>query len=216
MPWTVFALAFMAAATVHAEEAGRDVPYEKVYEMIQSGRAADPDGVFRVRLCAQANAKQAMLPADLAIELRNGARTQALPLDAKHCFDPPLAAEWTRPATQLHINQPKGSVSLALSIEARLPATTRLSYARLTESVPAMQRVIATQGMLARLMGPKLNSVVLKYRPASAATAVVHAPGGEQRYASDANGDLRIPYDPALADVEVELSALPQAIDPDA
>ena len=198
-----------------AAEPGRDVPYEDLTGRILPGVAADPDGVFRVSLCAMPHDKDAALPGNLAVELRDGARVQALPLDAKHCFVPPLDAGWTHPGTILHINQPKGAVSLSLNLDARVPAEKEVGYARLTESVPVMRRMIATQGMLARMVMPKMTDVVLHFRPASAETAIVHAPDGDRRYASDAKGDLRIPYDAALAAVTVSLSALPQAIDPD-
>lgn len=209
------AVALLIAATVHAEEPGRDIRYADIYDKILPSKAADPDGVFHIQLCAMPAKKDQALPADLAFELRDGTRVKPLPLDAKHCFVPPLDADWAQPNALMHVNQPKGAVSVALSLDARVPTETSLNYARLTESVPAMQRLIATQGMMTRMLAPKMNSVVLKFRPASAQSAVVHAPGGDRRYATDAKGDLRIPYDAALATASVELSALPQEIEPD-
>jgi hypothetical protein len=213
-PAALLLLAF-AATSAHSAEPGRDIPYEDLTGRILPGVAADPAGVFRVSLCASPHDKDTALPGDLAIELRDGAHVQPLVLDAKHCFVPPLEATWTHPGTLLHINQPKGTVSLALNLDARVPAEKEVGYARLTESVPVMRQMIATQGMLARMVMPKMTAVILHYRPVSSETATVHAPGGDVRYSSDAKGDLRIPYDAALAAATVSLSALPQAIDPD-
>lgn len=212
-PAVLLALLTVSSSSI-ATEPGRDIEYSKILETVAPAATADPDGVFRIQLCAIPGKKGSALPTDLALELRDGDRVQPLPLDAKQCFPPPRQPEWQKPEVKLHVNQPKGTVGLALRLDARVPTSTLLTYATLTESIPVMKRLIASQGVMVRMLAPKMKSVVLKYPPARTQTAIVHAPGGDQHYTSDTKGDLRIPYDADLAAAKVDLSALPQEISP--
>jgi hypothetical protein len=63
---------------------------------------------------------------------------------------------------------------------------------------------------------PSAKGLKIDFEPGAAQSLVVLAPGGDQRYATDAKGSIRVPYDPALAAARVELSAMPKDVGPDA
>ncbi len=208
------ALSLCIAAIAHAEEPGTDRPYADYYKELGPAKAADSGDALRIAMCLKPANKSDTFPTDLAFEVRDGATRTPLPLDARHCFELPANAVWAEHGASVHKNTSM-KFQAGVSISGRLPKATHLTYAELTASVPAFQRVIASQGMLARMLGPKAKGLEIDFEPGAAQTLVVHAPDGDKRYSTDAKGAIHLPYDAALNAVQVELSALPKEIGPD-
>lgn len=208
-------LPLLIAFALHAEEPGTDTPYRKYYEQLGPAKAADSDNVLRIRLCPQPLEKGETLPADLAFEIRDGAEHTALTLDRQHCFELPSNAQWAEHDAQLHKNSNR-KLRAVVDITGRLPASNELSYAELTQSIPAFERVIASQGLMARMLGPKVKGLIVKFDPGAPQSVLVHAPQGDLRYTTDASGVIRMPVDPKLNAARVELSSAPLEIGPDA
>jgi hypothetical protein len=204
----------LSVCVVHAEEPGTDTPYRKYYEQLGPAKAADPGNALRIRLCPQPLEKGDALPADLAFELRDGTEHTPMPLDAKRCFELPANAQWAEHDAVLHKNSSR-KLRAVVDITGALPASTQLSYAELTASVPAFARVIAAQGVMARMFGPKANGLEIAFAPGASQAVIVHAATGDIRYASDEHGVIHMPVDPKLNDARVELSSLPVEIGPD-
>ena len=209
------ALAALALTAARAEEPGTDRPYADYYKQLGPAKAADPDDALRIAMCLQPADKGETLPADLALEIRDGDRHIPIPLDAAHCFELQANAEWVEHNAVLHKNTSM-KLGAVVGISGRLPTSTAPTYAQLMASVPAYQRVVASQGLLARAFMPSAKGLKIDFEPGAAQSLVVHAPGGDQRYATDAKGSIRVPYDPALAAARVELSAMPKDVGPDA
>ncbi|MEP7044774.1 MAG: DUF2987 domain-containing protein [Dokdonella sp.] len=207
-------LSLLALVSAHAEEPGTDRPYADYYKQLGPAKAADPEDALRILMCLEPASKSDALPADLALEIRDGDHRMPIPLDAKHCFELPANPEWVEHKAVLHKNTAM-KLRAGVGISGRLPKSTSLSYAELTASVPAYQRVIASQGLLARMVMPAAKGVQIEFEPTVTQSLVVHAPGSDQRYATDAKGEIHLPYDPALANARVELSAMPKEIGPD-
>jgi len=169
---------------------------------------------LRIAMCLKPASKSDTLPPDLAIEVRDGAARTPLPLDAHHCFELPANAAWAAHGASVPKNTSM-KFQASVSMTGRVPKKTHLTYAELTASVPAFQQVIASQGVLARMLGPKAKGLEIDFEPGATQTLIVHAPEGDKRYWTDAKGAIHLPYDPALNAVQVELSALPKEVGPD-
>jgi hypothetical protein len=209
------ALALFALIQAHAEEPGTDKPYADYYKQLGPAKAADPEDALRIAMCLQPADKSDALPADLTLEIRDGDRRIPIPLDAEHCFELPANAEWVEHKAVLHKNTSM-KLRAGVGISGRLPKSTTPTYAQLMASVPAYQHVLASQGLMARMFMPAAKGLKIDFEPGATQSLVVHAPGGDQRYATDAKGSISVPYDPALAAARVELSAMPKEVGPDA
>ena len=207
-------LLILCVCLAHAEEPGTDTPYRKYYEQLGPAKAADPGNALRIRLCPQPLEKGDALPADLAFEIRDGDERTAMPMDARRCFELPANAQWAEHDAVLHKNSNR-KLRAVVDITGTVPASTQLSYAELTASVPAFARVIAAQGVMARMFGPKAKGLELKFASGAPQVVIVHATSGDIRYASDEHGVIHMPVDPQLNEARVELSSLPVEIGPD-
>ena len=204
----------LSVCFVHAEEPGTDTPYRKYYEQLGPAKAADPGNALRIRLCPQPLEKGQTLPPDLAFELRDGVERSPLPMDAKRCFELPSNAQWAEHDAVLHKNSNR-KLRAVVDITGVVPASTQLRYAELTASVPAFARVIAAQGMMARMFGPKATGLEIRFAPGVPQAVIVHAASGDIRFTSDEHGVIHMPVDPKLNQASVELSSLPLEIGPD-
>jgi len=208
------ALLFLAVFVLHAEEPGTDTPYRNYYQQLGPAKAADSGNALHIRLCPQPLEKGDPLPPDLAFEIRDGAQRTPMTLDAHRCFELPANADWAEHNAVLHKNWNK-KLQAMIEITGRLPESTQLRYAELTASVPAFERVVAAQGVMARLFGPKVKGLEIKFAPGTSQTVVVHAPQGDLRYNTDEHGVIHLPIDTKLNETRVELSSLPIEIGPD-
>jgi len=205
----------LTALPVVAEEPGTDTPYRNYYKQLAPAKAADTDNALRIRMCPRPLHEGEQLPADLAFEIRDGTERTPIAFDPQHCFELPVNAAWVEHDAVLHKNSNR-KLQAVVDITGKLPVSTQLNYAELTASVPAFERVIASQGMMARLFGPSVKGLEIKFDAAAPQTLIVHAPDGDRKYVTDAKGVIRLPVDPKLNSVRVELSSPPLEIGPDA
>jgi Protein of unknown function (DUF2987) len=212
--WLCAPLALLAFTNVQAAEAGTDKRYSDYYKQLGPAKAADPNNVLRIIMCMQPASKDDALPPDLAFEVRDGEQITPLPLDSEHCLEMPANAAWAEHNAVVHKNT---SMKLHgnVNIISRLPKSTELSYGELTAGIPVFKDVIASQGTMARLFGPSAKGLVIQFASDAAQTLIVHVPGGDKTYTSDAKGLIRLPFDPALNAARVQLSAMPKQMGPD-
>jgi hypothetical protein len=213
----MFATALIAllSASAAAEEPGTDTPYRNYYKQLAPASEADVDHALRIRLCPKPLHEGEQLPADLAFEIRDGAERFPIAFDAQHCFELPANASWAEHDAVLHKNA-NMKLQAVIDITGKLPDSTQLSYAQLTASVPAFQRVIASQGMMARMFAPHVKGLEIKFDASSPQSLIVHAADGDHKFTSDAKGEIHLPVDPKLNDARIELSSPPLQIGPDA
>jgi hypothetical protein len=192
----------------------RDIPYKDVAKMPLMLGKVDPQHVYRFSFKATPMKGQKALPADfrLQIKLKDG---QLLPV-AIHpdgLVDMPIRQDWAEAGVILQSNQPKGVVMVAMNLDARTPAGTKMSYAQLTESLPILERGIAEYAGFMSFMAPDVKALVLKFdQPGH--TAVLTLPDGrKKRWTADAKGRIELPWEPKWAAGVVELSAPLVAVD---
>jgi hypothetical protein len=200
---------------IAADPVGRSIPYQKLYEPLAAIHQADPQGIVISTLQALSAQKNQPLPPGLRIELRFGATRQPVGVDRDGRFSLPLRADWAAGDAALWINQPKSVVGIVLTTTARLPQATSTTYGRLMESLPLMERIVKQQAGMMSFMMPRLKGMDLMYAAGAVQTAMVGAGASGKTWRSDAQGRLRVPFDPALpAGTAVVLSALPVSMQP--
>ena len=205
----------LPAIAIAADPVGRTIPYQKLYEPLSTVRQSDPQGIVVTSLQAKSGQKDHPLPPDLKMELRFGPTRQPLALDREGRFTLPLRADWAAGDAVLWVNQPKSVVGIILNFTARLPQTTNTTYGRLMESLPVMERMVKQQAGMMSFMVPKLQGMDLSYPAGAAQTATVGTGASVKTWRSDAQGRLRLPFDPALpASTPVVLSAMPVSMQP--
>lgn len=214
IPLGTLFLALTPFASARAEDGGKDTPYQKYYKRLGPAKSADVENALKIIFCASAGNKNDVLPSGLEFEIRDGAERVLLSIDEHLCFELPANSAWAAHDAVIHVNT-SIPIALAISISGRPPQTTSLSYAELMHGIPAYQRVIASQGILARVLMPAAHGLAMGFGKGEPHTVIVHAPGGDIEYATDENGELHIPYDASLGTVRVDLDTIPQECGPD-
>ena len=198
-----------------ADPVGRTIPYQKLYEPLATVHQSDPQGIVISTFQAKSAEKGQPLPPDLKMELRFGTTRQPIMLDHDGRFSLPLRADWASGDAALWVNQPKSMVGVSLSFTARLPQATNTTYGRLMESLSIMERIVKQQAGMMSFMVPKLQGMDLTYAAGGVQTAMVGSGATAKTLRSDAQGRLRMPFDPAIpASTAVVLSALPVSMQP--
>jgi hypothetical protein len=108
-------------------------------------------------------------------------------------------------------NVPEGKLQMSFRIAVEAAPSMRFPY-RLADDMRAEAKAaIARQGMLARMMMPNFEELVLEFPPGAAARATVGLASGKVELAADAEGHITVPdrRDWRRENPEIELSVLP-------
>ena len=207
--------AALAALPLAASAEWRDIPYGDVAKMPLMLGKVDPGHVYSYRFNASPMKGQKALPADfrLQIKLKDG-QVLPVPIRPDGRVDMPIRQDWADADAILQSNQPKGVVMVGMTLDARTPPGTKMSYAQLTESLPILERGISEYAGLMSFLAPDVKALVLKFdKPGH--TAVLTLPGGKKKnWTADAKGRIELPWEPKWAAGLVELSAPLAGVDP--
>jgi hypothetical protein len=191
----LLALAFTASA-----EEREWIPYQKLVETIKLGRfyalpAAQRDKVLVYALLKPVN--KAISPADVKLAVVHAGGRQPLPLDARGRTLIVPNAKWLADDAKIWTSLPQGEkMSLGFDLGAVLPESLQWDYASVMGSLPQANAAIGKLAGALSLFVPKMKSVIFKFgKPAQ---MTIHANGGEKRYASDAQNQIRLKADDAL------------------
>ena len=115
---------------------------------------------------------------------------------------------------EIEMNQPKGTVGLAISIDPRIPPVKSLDYALLESLRREWDEAISRQSLVWRVLAPSAKAYQIVFEPGSNASAEIRLPQGSRTLAADAKGELRIPFEPSWvgANPTIVLSAVPKRI----
>ena len=130
--------------------------------------------------------------------------TVVLPFTDKLCEENP----------NMEVNQPPGTVSLAISIDPAIPPVQTLDY-RLLESLrQEWSEAIARQSLVWRMLAPSSKAYRILFEPGKGGSAQVRLPGGERKLTANDKGELRIPFEDSwiAANPTIVLSELPRKI----
>lgn len=200
--------AVLGAVTSPALAEWRDVPYADMAKMPLTLAAVDPQHIYDTRYVAKAGDGQAKVPADLKIQVKAGGQLVPVAVRPDGRVELPIRQDWADGGAVVQVNQPKGRVKLSLSFTARVPPGTRMSYARLTESAPVMERGMKQMAGVMGLMAPSVQQLVLSFSRPGPQTVSLLLPGGaKQRWQTDDQGKALVPWDSKWLGGTVELSA---------
>ena len=204
-------LAF-CASPVHAE--WRSLPYADLAKMPLMLKKVDPQGIYHAYYLAKPGKGQASLPADLKMQVSTGGLVVPVPIQSDGRVDLPIRQDWADAGAQIQVNQPKGTISVSFLMNSRTPPGTRMTYGQLTESVPVLERGIKEMAGMLSLFAPKVKQVVLKFEKGTPQTATLALPGGQSKaWKTDADGQIRLPWEPDWNAAVVVLSAPLKGID---
>ena len=97
----------------------------------------------------------------------------------------------------------------------RAPASLRLTYGQLMESLPVMERIQQQHVGIGGMLAGAPAGVELAYAPGAAQTVTVGAGAAAKSWTTDEAGIVQVPFDPALPKTTpVVLTALPNALQP--
>jgi hypothetical protein len=185
----VLALPFSAAA-----QERQWMPYKKLVELVRIDKfyALPPAERDKVQLYALLNpVNKSVKPADVRLTIVDGATRQPLPLDARGRALVVPNPKWLADNAQIWTSLPAGEkMNIGFDLGAILPAATQWNYASVMGSVPQANAALGKVAGMMSMFVPKMKSVIFKFdKPAQ---LTIHARGGDQRYATDANNHLRL------------------------
>jgi hypothetical protein len=205
------ALFLLPAAAALAE--WRDIPYAQVIKMPLLLEKVDPQHVYTFRLQARPGSGLKALPADFRLQVKVQGQVVPVVVAPDGRVQLPVRQDWAQAGAVLQSNQPKDAVGIAMNLDARVPPGTRMSYARLTESAPIMERGISQMAGLMSFMAPDVKALVLEFAEPGHSAVLTLPDGKTRRWKADAKGRLELPWEPKWAAGTVELSAPLVAID---
>lgn len=195
--------------------AWRDIPYDDMARIPLLLQKLDQEGIYRSWLEARPGAGHDGLPADLRVELQVDGRTIPVPCRADGTLDLPWRADWSGKDAKVRLNYPKDRAGIVFHVKPRTPPGTRMSYAKLTESLPLMERGIREMAGMMSFLAPEPEALALQFASAGAQTLVLTRPGRAPRtFRSSADGKLELPWEPDWNAATVVLSAPLQSVDP--
>ena len=210
--FALLALFFLVASSAHAE--WRSLPYAELAKLPLTLKKVDPQRIYDVVYVAGPGKGHASLPADLKMQISTGGQVIPVPIQPGGRVDFPIRQEWVDAGAQVQVNQPKGTISISFTLKSRTPPGTQMTYGQLTESVPVLERGIKEMAGMLSLFAPKVKEVVLKFDKGAAQTATLALPDGKKKvWKTDAEGLIRLPWEPDWSTCVVVLSAPMKGID---
>lgn len=192
----------------------RELPYEDIARMPVILAKVDADHVFSTRfLIERADGRQA-LPSNLRVEVLASGKAYPVPVDADGGLQLPVRQDWVDAGATLRVNQPKGSMKLSYKYQVRTPPGTRMSYARLTESVTVMERGIKQAAGWMSFVAPKPYALGVVFPPGPAQQiTLTFADGSSKSFRTSAksriggaDNSLELPWNARWRDAQVSLS----------
>ena len=195
--------------------ADREIPYADMHKVLNR-LAGIPDGkYFRARTRFKSEDPAVATGAiKLLIRARAGDIVVPVPDDGNAAF--PLRDDLAKENPPVVTNVAPGKLSVTVDLSVTAPPEQRFSYGLLVEMQDEVEGIIDKQGMMARMMAPDFEGLLISFAPGTAATATVEAAKPET-FKADAEGKVRIPDRKAWRKENpfVQLSALPQRIELD-
>ena len=206
-------LAFMTSAPARAE--WRDIAYADMAKMPLMLKKVDPQRVFVYFYKVVPTQGQPSLPQDLKLQVLTQGQVVPVAIGSDGRFDLPLRQDWIDAGAKVQINQPKNRTAVSLNLNARVPPGTRMTYAQLTESAPVLERGIKQMAGLMSFLAPSVKQLVLKFDKGAPQSVTLLLPDGNKKvWKSDAEGLVRLPWEPDWRGDPVVLSAPLTGIDP--
>lgn len=195
---------------VHAQESGV-TPYAALYQALQPAL----DTGQRDRLVAVANVQsklRGVQPIDIRLEIRSALGARVLPVDASGDFDFPLDQALLANEATVVSNQPRGSLTLSVSVRLRPYPTLRVPWNEISRALLQADEAIRSDPAVgtAKVVGLEI------WFPAEHAASVQISGRLERQWLADTSGRVVLMEIPQWheADVEVIFSEQPLRLVP--
>ena len=193
--------------------ADREIPYADMHKVLNR-LAGIPDGTyFRARTRFKSEDPAVATGAiKLVIRAKAGDIVVPVPDDGNAAF--PLRDDLARENPPVVTNVAPGKLSVTVDLSVSAPPEQRFNYTLLVAMQDEVEGIIAKQGMMARMMAPDFEGLLISFAPGTAASATVEATKPET-FKADAEGKVRIPDRRAWRKENpfVQLSAVPLRIE---
>ena len=204
---------------IFAADTNAVIPYKELKEIFQPISQVD-QSKLEIRVFISST-NQAVPPSDIRLTIHSakGAIPVALGTNGQ-VLQFPLDKNLLRENPAVLVNQPKGTVRLAVSVQLPMPDDLTFRYRRLGDGVAEMNKTIRTQaGAVLSLLAPKAQGVIFVFPKTGAGRAKVEiaAAAGGQELTADQRGQIKLKLDKSLLaeNPEVKVSEKPVGIYPD-
>jgi hypothetical protein len=205
------AAALLLVASGLAAQAPGSTPYATLYKALEP--ALEVRRFDRLEARANVQSKHGLIrPEQIRMEIRSGRGIRRLKVEPNGDLDFPLDDQLLSENPLVVSNQPKGSLTLAVTIMLRPFPTLRVPYREISVALAQVRQVIAQDPNQA---GVQVRGVEVNFPPGRNATLAVRG-RSEQLLMADASGRVLLTDadEWQRPDVEVEFSEAPLRIIP--
>jgi len=158
--------------------------------------------------------EESVKPRDVVFTIEAKAGTiKVVPAD-DGTVDIPMSDTLCAENPNLEINQPKGTIGLAISIDPSIPPVRTFDYRQLESLRREWDLAISRQNLMYRLLAPSAKAYQVVFEPGANGSVEIRLPQGVRKLAADDKGVVRIPIDEAwaAANPTIVLSGMPRKI----
>ena len=114
----------------------------------------------------------------------------------------------------MEMNQPPGTVNIAISIDPKVPPAQTLDYRLLDDLRREWSEAISRQSLMWRLLAPNPKGYQIVFAPGAVAAAEIRLVSGVRKLAANEKGVVRIPFEDSwiAANPTIVLTELPRRI----
>jgi hypothetical protein len=203
---------FLIAAVALGCGAAHARPFKDLCEQFEPLRKLSDLKYVRPRILVQP--REGVKPQDVVftIEAKAGA-IRVSPTSAGEVafpFSDALCAE----NPNFEMNQAKGTLEIAISIDPQVPPAQTIDYRLLDTLRREWAEAISRQSLVWRLLAPSARTYQVVFAAGSNAGAEIRLPTGARKLAANDKGVLRIPFDDAwvAANPTIAFSEMPKRI----
>ncbi len=191
--WRIWFLAFVLhmGLTYAADESS--TPYAALYQALAP--AQDIAHYERLRAVQRVKSKQGVAPDSIRIAIAASTGRIEIPIDRDGKLDFPLNAELLAENPAVITNQPKGSLTVTVTFEIRLPDTLRVAYSEIAAALDQARAVVAkdaSPGMKAQVVGVEFHF------PKDIKASVTLSGKSERLLVADAQGRVIVMHNDTL------------------
>lgn len=197
----------LAAATVQAR------PFKDVCEEFEPLRKIADLKYVKPRVIVQPKT-EGVKAQDVVFTIEAKAGTLRISPDANGRMELPFTDKLCAENPNIEVNQPKGTVSMGISIDPAIPPVRTLDYRLLEALRREWIEAVSRQHLGWRLLAPSSKAYQVTFEPGKVGSVEVHLSSGVRKLAADEKGVVRIPFEDSwiAANPNIVLSELPKRI----
>lgn len=196
-----------------AASADRVIPYADLHSMF-ARLAALQGGTYFKADARLISADPAVPTQDLKLVIQSRSGEIRVPVAADGTTQFPVRADLLDENPPVLTNAAKGKLQLSVSLRVEAPPAQRFRYGLMIAMQDEAATMIAKQGLMARMLAPDFEGLLISFPAGTTATATLETAKGPVSFTADAENRIRIPdrREWQREDPFVQLSAMPVQI----